>query len=303
MFLVSLLSRLPLRVLYAFADILAFIAYRVVRYRLRVVKYNIDLCFPELSHKERQAIVRDYYRHFADVIVETIWFGGCTKERIRDQRIVEHLNPEIFEEMSGDGRSMVILSSHFGNWELVGGLLNYNYTDRPLLPTEKDVVVVYKKLRSQKWNMFFHHNRTAVLDDPLHFEGYLETKEVLRYVVRHRREQKYYIFITDQRPYRSAKGSLPVTFLGQSCQTMAAAANLAQQFGYGVVYQRMRWLSRGHYTYDYIPITQDASTVTAQEIMDRYYELLSEDVKAQPEQYLWSHRRFKNSTTNRNSVN
>lgn len=293
MFLVSLLSRLPLRVLYAFADILAFIAYRVARYRVRVVRHNIDLCFPELSRKERQTIVRKYYRHLADVIVETVWLGGCTKERLRAQQVVELLNPEAFEEMGVGARSTVILSSHFGNWELVSGLLNYNYTDRPFLPKENNIVVVYKEVRSQRWNVFFHHNRTAVLDDPQHFEGYLETKEVLRYVVRHRREQRYYIFITDQRPYRSAKGSLPVTFLGQSCQTMAAAANLAQQFGYGVVYQRMRWVSRGHYTYEFIPITQDATAMSAQEIMDRYYELLTEDVKAQPEQYLWSHRRFR----------
>lgn len=291
MSIISLLSCLPLRFHYFFVDFFAFLAHYVVRYRLRVIRHNIDLCFPELSEKERRDIVSNFYKHLAEIAVETIWIGGCDKNRLVNQHIVELLNPELVGELCDDGRSMVMLSSHFGNWELVGGLLNY--TDKPFLPTEKNIVCVYKRLKSPKWDEFFRRNRITTLKDPEHYEGYLESKDVLRYVVRHRMEQRFYIFITDQRPYKSAKGSLLVSLAGQTVQTMAAAANLAQQFGYSVVYQRMRWVSRGHYTYEFIPISQDASTTTSQAIMDRYYELLTEDIMAQPEQYLWSHRRFR----------
>lgn len=294
MFLISLLSRLPLKVLYAIGNVLAFLARHVVRYRLAVVRHNVALCFPDLSVEARESIVRGFYRHLADIIVEAVWAGTRrNKSGVVERHLVEMINPETVDGLAANGRSMVILSSHFANWELSGAIFCSNYTGRPFPATEQNYIVVYKKLKSESWNRFMKVNRTDLLDDPEHFEGYLETNEVLRYVVQHRREQKFYNFITDQRPYRAAKGKLPVTFLGQQCQTMAAAANLAQRFGFSVVYQRMLNADRGRYTIEYVPICADASTTTAQEIMDRYYELLSADIKSQPQQYMWSHRRFR----------
>lgn len=293
MFVVSLLAKLPLRLLYKWADILAFLLYRVIKYRNKVVRYNIDLCFPELSPQEREKIVHRYYKHFSDLIIETIWFGGCRNAaRLRHQRIVEIRNPELLNELSQDGRSIVILSSHFGNWELIGGILNYNIKDIEFPFAEDNVVVVYKNLSSQTWNKFMRVNRTMPLAEPEKFDGYVETHDILRYVLRHRSEQKFYHFITDQRPYRAAKGTVPVTFLGQECTSMAAAANLALRFGFNILYQRNKNVGRGHYTIEYIPISSDPSKVNAQDIMNRYYELLSTDIKEQPEQYLWSHKRF-----------
>lgn len=253
----------------------------------------MDLCFPQLDPKERQRIVCDFYRHLADLIIEALWFGGChDKARLHRQHMVEMLNPRTINDVAKEGRSVIILSSHMCNWELSGGILNYNYTDCSIPFSEQNYVVVYRALKDKKWDAFIRRNRTAPLDDPEGFEGCLESRQVLRYALSHRHEQKFYNFITDQRPYRAAKGTVPITFLGQPNHSMAAAAHLAQRFGFAVVYQSMRCTSRGHYTLEYIPITSDASQTTAQEIMDRYYELLSADVQAQPEQYLWSHNRF-----------
>lgn len=291
MFVISLLSRLPLRVLYALASVLAFVAHRVLKYRLRVVRGNIDLCFAHLSIEERKEIIRNYYKHLADIIVEAVWFGGCNRERLSKQQLVTIINPQVLNDLSTDGRSMVVLSSHNCNWELSGGIEVYFLAQGKSAFQEYNTIYVYKKLTSKTWDQFMHRNRVAPLKSPEQFQGYIETNEVLRHVITHRNEQKFYNFITDQRPYRSAKGSVPVTFMGQQCHSMAAAANLALHYGFHVVYQRMRWVSRGHYTYEFIPITINDST-TAQDIMSRYYELLTEDVLSQPEQYLWSHKRF-----------
>lgn len=291
--MIRLIQRLPLPVLYAICRVLGFVAHHVLKYRLRVVRRNIDLCFPQRSARERRRIVSGFYRHLSEILAEALWFGGCQdKQRLRRQRLVQILNPEVFNALAADGRSVVILSSHLGNWELSGGILNYNYTDTPMPASEQNYVVVYKALTSPWWNDFMRRNRTAPLDDPDNFEGCIETHEVLRYIVAHHDQQKFYNFITDQRPYRAARGSVPVTFLGQPCQSMAAAAHLAQRFGFAAVYQRMRRTSRGHYTIEYVPLATNAAQSDVQCIMDRYYALLSADIEAQPEQYLWSHKRF-----------
>lgn len=297
-FLIRLLSRLPLRLLYVMASVIAFLAYHVVRYRRKVAETNVALCLPHLTAKEQQRVVRRFYSHLADVVVEAVWFGRGSKERLRKQRLVEMSNPQLLNEASQGGRSVMILSSHIGNWEVGGGILNYNYTEQPSPLTEQNTLIVYKALRNKFWDDFMRRNRTAVLDDPEHFEGCIESRQVLRYAVAHRHEQKFYTFITDQRPYAAAKGSLPVTFLGQPCQSMAAGAGLAQHFGFAVLYQRIRNVGRGHYKLEFELITEDASKSTPQEIMDRYYELLTADILKQPEQYLWTHKRFKKSKKN-----
>lgn len=297
MFLLSLLAHLPLRMLYLLSSLLAFVAHRLLRYRLRVARENVDRCFPDLDGAERRRIVRDFYRHLADVAVEAVWFGGChDKRRLRRQHLVEMLNPEVINDLSAEGRSVMILSSHMGNWELSGGILNYNYTDCATPLSEQNCVVVYKALKNKKWDTFIRRNRTAPLDDPEGFQGCVESRQVLRYALTHRSEQKFYNFITDQRPYKAAQGTVPVTFLGQPCQSMAAAAHLAQRFGYAITYQRMYRVSRGHYALEYVPISKNGTTTTPQQVMDRYYDLLTADIKAHPAQYLWTHKRFKSTS-------
>lgn len=294
MFLLSVIARFPLRILYGLSSFLAFVIHRLLRYRLHVVEKNVNLCLPHLSKEQRKRVVRDFYRHLADIAVETVWFGGCSnKERLRKQHMVEILDMQPINDIAAQGSSVMILSSHAGNWELSGGILNYNYTSAPTPFTEQNYVVVYKVLASKYWDKFMRRNRTAPLDDPEGFEGCIETRQVLRYILTHCKEQKFYNFITDQRPYRAAHGSVPVTFLGQSCNSMAAAANIAHRFAFAVVYQRMYRKSRGHYALEYVTITPDASATTPQEIMERYYELLTADIYAHPEQYLWTHKRFK----------
>ena len=71
-----LFSLLPLSVHHFNAHILGWLTRCVARYRVKVVKENIDNAFPEKSEKERKRIFKDFYLHFAQIITEAIWFGG-----------------------------------------------------------------------------------------------------------------------------------------------------------------------------------------------------------------------------------
>lgn len=288
-----LLSKLPLRVHYALGGCVAWLARDVARYRRKVVDRNLALCFPDKSDQERKAIRRGFYRHFGELVAETVWFGGCRKaERLRRQRLVEIDNPEVVSALFDAAPSVIVLGSHSGNWELTGGYFSYNYTDRPLSFVLENYCVVYRRQSSRKWNVILRENRLAPLQDPDHYEGYIETEDILRYALRHREEKKVYNFITDQRPYIVSHGIAEVDFLGQRTYTMTGAAALARKLGLAVAYLSMRPDRRGHYLMHYTPICQDASQMDVQQIMQQYYTLLGEDIRRQPENYLWTHRRF-----------
>jgi KDO2-lipid IV(A) lauroyltransferase len=131
------------------------------------------------------------------------------------------------------------------------------------------------------------------MKEPSKFEGYLESRRVLRYALEHRSERKVYNFITDQYPYFSKKDPLHVRFMNQDTVTMTGAADLARKLGMSVFFLSTLEEEQGRYRFRYIPICEDASSLSSGEIMARYYALLDEDLRKQPWNYLWTHRRWK----------
>ncbi len=288
-----LLALLPLRVHYALGRVVEWLAHSVVRYRRDVVDHNLALCFPERNEAERKRIRKDFYRHFGELVAETVWFGGChSAERLHRKHLVEVENPEEAARLFAGAPSILVLYSHCGNWELLGGIASYNYTDTPLPFTEQNFCVVYRKQSSAAWDAVLRDNRTAPLEDRKHFGGYIETQEIVRYAFTHRGERKAYHVNTDQRPYASSMANVEVDFMGRRVWSMTGAAALARKFQMPVLYQSMRRESRGHYKIRYTPLCADASQIPVEALMQQYYVLLERDLRDQPSNYLWTHRRF-----------
>ena len=289
--LLRLLGMLPLRVHYALGRFASWLAEKVVRYRVDVVDGNLARCFPEKSDAERLAIRKEFYRHFGEILAETVWFGACRNaKRLRRQRLVEVDNPEVAARLFETAPSLVVMYSHCGNWELYGGI--ESYSDSALPFTEQNFCVVYRELSSKVWNDIMRDNRFAPLHDREHFPGYIETRDIIRYAFAHRDEKKVYNLNTDQRPYFASPANLDIEFLGQPVKTMTGGAALARKFGMAVAYLSMRRDRRGHYTLHYTTLCEDASQVPVETVMKQYYALLESDIREQPANYLWTHRRF-----------
>jgi len=292
-FFLRLLGAMSLKAHYRCARFLAFLAGSVIKYRREVVAINLARSFPDLKYDELKALTKEFYRHFADLIVETVWFGACSEKRLREANVAEIVNIEEMNRLFELSPSIVTMYSHCGNWELYGGVASYCPADKPSCFREDNFVVVYRKLSSKVWDILMQENRKAPLVDPAGFEGLVESDNVVRYIMRHKGEKKIYNFNTDQSPYGNSSANIFVDFLHQDTRTMTAAAALAHKFGFSVAYQNMRPQSRGHYLIEYTTICEDASKMSVEDIMQRYYELLQKDIEAMPSNYLWTHKRWK----------
>ena len=291
--LLWMISKLPLSVHHFNSGFISWLARDVIKYRKAVVRENIRLSFPEKSEEDIDRIVREFYDHFADIIVEAIWFGGCRNpERIRKARIMEIVNPGILAELYEQSPSVMILYTHCGNWEVYGGIESYNYTDTRLDIGEENFCVVYKKMSSRVWDEIMRDNRLAPAKDRDGYSGYIESKDLVRYAFSHRDVKKFYNVNTDQRPYYTGSDSLSVNFMHRECRTMSAAAAIARKFGMPVVFLKMSIASRGHYLLEYIPVCRNAKDMSVEQIMKKYYELLEAEINEQPFNYLWSHKRW-----------
>lgn len=288
-----LISKLPLKVHYFNSGFISWLAGDVIKYRRKVVRDNLRQSFPEKSEKDIDILVGQFYDHFADIIVEAFWFGGCKDpRRLREAHIMEIVNPELLSDLYENSPSIMTLYTHCGNWELYGGLESYNYTDVEFPFRADNICVVYKEMSSQMWDEIMRDNRLAPLKDKKGFSGYVESKNLVRYAFTHKDSKILYNVNTDQRPYYTGSDAISVNFMHRECRTMSAAAAIARKFGMSVVYLKMSIASRGHYLLEYIPICSNAKDMSVEEIMRKYYELLEAEITEQPFNYLWSHKRW-----------
>lgn len=292
--LLALFAALPLKAHYALAGFVAWLAGSVIHYRTDDVMINLARCYPKYNNYDLRAVKKRFYRHFADILVESVWFGGChNPKRLRKEKIVEILNPECLQQLYDNAPSVVVMYTHCGNWELLGGINHYNFTDRPSPITNENCCFVYRELSSKVWDEIMNENRCAPIPDGTELDGYIESRMLVRYVYSHKDEKKIYNVNTDQRPYFPGRDYIKLQFMGQECQTMSAAAALAHKFGFAVAYQRMMEKPDGKgYYIEYVPVCVDGREMSVEDMMKRYYELLEGDLREQPHNYLWTHRRW-----------
>ena len=286
------LGALPLGFHHACGNALGAFAGSVLRYRRDVVTINLSRSFPDLKYKEIRKIRRRFYRHLGRLAAEAVWFGACTNpKRLERARLVRLRNPEIINDLYQKSGSVMLLATHCGNWELLGGFNSYS-PGTPLVFPERDVHVVYKKLSSDSWDRVMIRNRIAPISDP-EYDGIVETAAVMRHVLKHRHEKKIYTFITDQHPYKGSAELEIGEFMHQRTTTMDGAAKLANKFGMAVCFLTFRPTEKGGWEMGFEPICDDASGMSPEDIMKKYYELLQKELEATPWNYLWSHKRWK----------
>lgn len=275
---------------------LAGLTKNIFRYRRDVVRTNLEHSFPDKDQQEIKRIEDDFYRHFAEIVREAVRFGRFRgpkgKERLRRSGLCVIQDPEAHAEDFGRMRGMMVLTSHCGNWETLGGWFAYA-PEGSLGYTERDIAVVYKRLSSGFWERVMSRRRLGPLEGT-GFDGYVESSNVLRYALQHRDDKKVFVFPTDQFPYRGASRHETEDFLHQKTLTMTGGAALAHKLGMGVVYQRCRCISSGHYGWKFVKICDDAALMEPGDIMNTYYRLLQQDIEAQPWNWLWTHKRWKN---------
>jgi len=130
------LSRLSYAQLHSLSSVLAFLARRVLKYRLNVIRGNLERSFPDQTKEWHRKIEKEYYGHFADITVESIKHFSIDNKLAMSR--MRHVNVEVFEPFFKSGRSVLIAGGHLNNWELYAVTANQN--------VPHDVMAVYKKL-------------------------------------------------------------------------------------------------------------------------------------------------------------
>ena len=272
------LAHLPLAVLYVLAEGIYFLLAYVVRYRWRVVMENLRNSFPEKTPAEIEHIGKAFYRHFSQVVVEVLKLPGLSAAELK-RRMTFH-NPEVADRHYAQGRTVLGLASHAGNWEWV-------LAAAPLW-IAAPVDGVYKPLSNPFFEDFLRDVRSRT------GAGLVPMAAVMRSMVANRGAAHLLSLVSDQaagpedRPYWTE-------FMHQDAGFYTSADRLAARFGCAVLCVTTRRLRRGHYVFEFTELYDGQAPLPAEgfSIIEAFARHLEKDIRAAPEQYLWTHRRWK----------
>ncbi len=276
-FFIFLIGLIPFSVLYVVSDFIRFLLYRVVGYRRKVVEDNIRNCFPDLSEKERNRLVSLSYKNLADIFVEAI--KGFT---ISGKRVVarhRYINPEFLSPYIKSGKSVILLPAHYGNWEW-GGL------STPLQVDYEKVIVLYKPLSNKSADRMARKNRsrTGISMEPIY--------DTARLFKDYAKKTTAFFLIADQSPSNASKAYW-VNFLGRETAFLHGPERYARLHNLPVIFTDIQRVKRGHYEISFSLIADNPASLLEGEITARYASKLEDTIRKKPENWLWSHRRWK----------
>lgn len=277
MFFLRLLSKLPLGVLYAFADGLFFLSYYVIRYRRTLVKKNLRNSFPEKSAEEISRIGRTYYKNLCDYAVETLKLLTIQKEELTERVVFK--NNSIIENYRSESQSVILLASHQFNWEwlLAAGNLN--------LPVPVDFV--YQPIETKLTENFLLACRTR-------FGAYpIKRNELAREIIKRRKLLRAIAIVADQYPGRKRNKRQVTNFLSQETAFFYGTNQLAALTQYPVLFAEIRKVKRGFYEVMFVKLAEPPYPKDNEEIIDRYAKAAEKLIREYPAGWLWSHNRWK----------
>lgn len=270
------LSILPLSVLYLFSDVFYGVAVAGIAYRKRIVKSNLEMAFPRKTQKERNQICRKFYRHFYDLLAESIkLFSISEEEAIRRFKVT---NPELFDELAKEGKSVILTGGHYQNWELFAVATN------PQI--KHQLLGIYTPLTNPFFEKKFYESRSKF------GLQLVPKKEVKTYFEKFKNQLIVTTFAIDQSPRKNQK-ALWMEFLGQETAVHFGAEKYAKTYNHTVIFGKAKKVKRGCYelTFEILVIQPEKSA--EREITQLATRQLENQIIELPEYWLWTHKRWK----------
>lgn len=273
-----LVSILPGFLLYTLSRFAYFVLNYVIAYRKKIVKDNLRNSFPGFSEKKISVITRTYYQHLADLVIEVIKTPGLSANEIKKR--FHFKNPEILTALRSQGKSLIILTAHLGNWEWLGPGLQLNFP-------EYSGFAVVKPLSNPYFDKYINDLRRLHTNDSI-----IPFKQTLRYMIKNKDKLTLTLFAADQTPHRS-EISFHAYFLNRQTPYFTGFEKIAKMLDQAVVFTNVYRTRRGHYEVEFHLITERPKETAEFEITLEYVRLLEKAIRKRPYNWLWSHRRWK----------
>lgn len=272
-----LLMTLPRSWRKAFFLFLAWLAHRLAPSRNRVIAQNLAFAFGgTLPEAETERIERYCYRN---LLLNFLQVMENRRNRIEDfHKAVCFENREAVDALLAQGRSIVFISAHFGNWELGATALS-----KLIVPTTS----IYKSFDRPEFNPYLLEARTR------HGMEMIEKEGALKHLARTLKNGGCVSLMIDQAS--NARHGVAVDFFGHATYHSSTPASLSSKYKAPIVPLYILTEDDEHYTIrfeDPIEVAGDdpETIVRATQMLVTTLERI---IRAHPKFWFWCHKRWK----------
>ncbi len=277
---VFIIQLLPLDISMLLGKSLAYASYLIDKKHRKVADENLRNAYGEsLSDVQRRKIIRGNYLHLASVGVNFIKFSQIVDQN-NWQKHFEVEGLEFVRKAHKEGKGIIFVSGHLGNWEVVGlvmGFLHFpphsiaKHMENPFVDR---FITRYRKRTGQK--VIFTENAT---------------RKILRVL----KNNEFLGIVADQ---NVRENNIFVDFFGQKASTTKAVATLSLKTGASIIMVFLRQID-GRYRFK-LSLSQSVEIKKTGDLekdilnlTQKYTSMIESRIREYPHEWLWIHRRWK----------
>ncbi len=270
----------PKKILNTILDFLAQILYLIDFEHRKIVKTNLDFAFGDkLSEKEKEKITKKCYKNLVYNLADFVRNQGITKEELSKK--IEFKNQEILENALKNGEKIILITAHYGNWELIPLSLAAFFAP---------MTAVGRPLESKVMDEILRRNREQFDIEMLNKKG------AMRGLINALKNKRAVGLLVDQNT--AQKEGILIDFFGKRARHTPSASLLARRFNAKIIPVFIQTKDYEKYTITfYEPIICPKTKNSEEDIKvctQAQADITEKVIREKPDEWFWFHKRWKN---------
>lgn len=256
------------------------IIYTLSKKRREITRDNLRMAFPEKDAEWIENVSKKSFENLGIVFAEIFWLKSASKEQIL--QFAKYNDMQLFNETLNRGQGLIVLSAHFGNWELMalsGGLV-----------FQVPFTIIVKPQSNKFLDKYINQIRTKFNNKVI--DMYHSSFELIKLI----KSKGNLALLADQSA--TSEKDIYVEFFGRKALTFDAPAQLALKFKIPILMSFAIRQSDGKYIIDYFELDHSDLTNTPEDVAEltrRHTKILEDMIRKHPDHWVWQHRRWKHT--------
>ncbi|PWJ58317.1 KDO2-lipid IV(A) lauroyltransferase [Dyadobacter jejuensis] len=266
------------KTIYRLSDFLSFTLNRLLGYRRKVVMKNLQNSLPNYSESQLKSVADQFYRNLSDIMLESLKLQSISKSELLER---VSLDTSLFDKYYEQKKNLVVVLGHLGNWEIANLFAAVRLSHQ--------VVVVYHQLANQTMDRWLYELRSRFGSEMI------PMRQAMIQATAPREKPFLFFLVNDQSP--NPNKAYWTQFLNQETGVFRGVENIARLLNAPVLYCAImrKPKKRGYYDIKVEEITENPQELEQNAIIEKQIKLLERDIKTQPDNWLWSHKRWKHA--------
>ncbi len=239
-----------------------------------LIKENIIKAYPKIENKDLKKIINGMWGNYGRILSEYVFMKNFRNSKLSDNIIIK--GQEILDKIKSENKPVIFISGHFNNFELMA------------MHIEKsglEVAAIYRPLNNKFLNFFMEKIRKKFICKHQIKKGISGTKKILN----HFKNGTSIALMIDQRLSQGIK----TNFFNQEALTTTIPAQFVKKFNCKIVPIYIERINKFNFSLKvYEPISYSKDE-TIHNITSDLNKILEKMILKNPEQWIWSHNRWK----------